>query len=90
MFARLSEGFGWVVVDDQGVRGPVVLSDVSRYAGMVSGKAVHDGRLWARPLGEFEALSEDGIDWKPFFELRSLIPWENHVRNQELSLPSSE
>lgn len=90
MFARLSEGFGWVVVDDQGVRGPVVLSDVSRYAGMVSGKAVHDGRLWARPLGEFEALSEDGIDWKPFFELRTLIPWEKHVCNQELSLPSSE
>ena len=88
MYARLSEGFGWVCVDEQGVCGPVVLSDVSRYAGMVSGKAVHDGRLWARPLGEFEALSEDGIEWKPFFELRAMVPWENHVQQDQVPLPS--
>ncbi len=55
---------------------------------MVSGKAVHDGRLWARPMGEFEALSEDGVEWKPFYELRTFIPLENYVREQELPLPS--
>lgn len=76
MFARLSTAFGWKVEDDKGIQSPVVLSGVQRYAGMVSGKAVHDGRLWARPVGEFEALSIDGIEWKPFFELRTLIPWE--------------
>lgn len=87
MYARLSEGFGWVYEDAQGHRGPVVLSDVSRYAGMVSGKAVHDGRPWSRPLGEFEALSEDGVEWKPFYELRAVIPWETYVQQEELSLP---
>jgi hypothetical protein len=87
MFARLSTGFGWTCVDDKGIRGPIVLAGVQRYAGMVSGKAVHDGRPWARPLAEFDALSNDGIEWKPFFELRSLIPWENYVQDQELPLP---
>jgi hypothetical protein len=76
VFARLSVGFGWTYEDDQGNRCPVVLADVRRYAGMVEGKTVHDGRLWARPLGEFDALSMDGSDWKPFWELRALIPWE--------------
>lgn len=87
MYARLGAGFGWTVLDEQGVRGPVVLADVHRYAGMVSGKAVHDGRPWARPLCEFEALSEDGTEWKPFYELRSFIPWEHYVRQEELPLP---
>lgn len=75
MFARLSAGFGWTVTDETGTH-PIVLADVHRYAGMVAGKAVHDGRLWARPLAEFDALSEDGVNWKPFWELRALIPWE--------------
>lgn len=87
MFARLSAGFGWTFLDDEGTRAPIVLYDVQRYAGMISGKAVHDGRPWARPLGEFEALSQDGEEWKPFFELRSLIPWEQYVREQEVPLP---
>ena len=90
MFARLNAGFGWTFVDEEGTRAPIVLSDVQRYAGMVSGKAVHDGRPWARPLAEFEALSEDGIEWKPVFELRALIPWENYVRDSELRLPDHE
>lgn len=54
---------------------------------MVSGKAVHDGRPWARPLCEFEALSEDGVKWQPFYQLRSFIPWESHVQETELPLP---
>lgn len=87
MFARLSAGFGWTYENEEGTRGPIVLVDVHRYAGMVAGKAAHDGRPWARPLGEFDALSVDGIEWKPFFELRTLIPWENYVRDQELPLP---
>lgn len=53
---------------------------------MVSGKAP-DGRICARPLSEFDALSEDGIYWKPFAELRELLPWENHVQEQVVHLP---
>lgn len=87
MYARLNSSFGWTTVDEAGNRSPIVLSDVQRYAGMVSGKAVHDGRPWARPMGEFEALSEDGVEWKPFYELRSFIPWETYVQHQELPLP---
>lgn len=88
VFARLGEGFGWTVVDEQGARSPVVLADVHRYAGMVTGKAAHDGRLWSRPLGEFEALSIDGFEWKPFFELRGMIPWEGaYVPEQVVPLP---
>lgn len=81
VFARLSAGFGWTYEDEEGTRAPIVLFDVSRYAGMVSGKAIHDGRTWSRPLGEFEALSEDGEDWKPFYELRDTVPWESHVQS---------
>lgn len=84
MFARLNGAYGWTTTDEQGTRSPIVLSGVQRYAGMVSGKAVHDGRPWARPMGEFEALSVDGTEWKPFFELRSLIPWETYVQDHEL------
>jgi hypothetical protein len=77
-----------VFMDEQGVSSPVVLRDVYRYAGMVTGNAVHDGRPWSRPLGEFEALSTDGSDWKPFFELRGMIPWEGtHVPEQVVPLP---
>lgn len=53
---------------------------------MVSGKAPN-GRICARPLGEFDALSEDGIIWKPFNELREMIPWENNVLEQVVHLP---
>ena len=87
MYARLSIGYGWTYEDHEGFRVPVVITDVQRYAGMVSGKAVHDGRLWARPLVEFDALSEDGIEWRPFWELRALIPWETHVQRTDLPLP---
>lgn len=87
MYARLHSAFGWTAVDEQGIRGPVVLANIHRYAGMVSGKAVHDGRPWARPLCEFEALSEDGVKWQPFYQLRSFIPWESHVQETELPLP---
>lgn len=76
MFARLSVGYGWTIPGEEGTR-PIVLADVHRYAGMVEGKAVHDGRLWARPLGEFDALSLDGIEWKPFYVLRALVPWSD-------------
>jgi hypothetical protein len=86
MYARLNGAYGWTVLDEQGNRSSIVLSDVQRYAGMVSGKAVHDGRPWARPMGEFEALSEDGVEWKPFFELRSFVPWEIHVQDHGLPL----
>lgn len=86
MFARLSVGFGWTVTDESGTH-PVVLADVHRYAGMVTGKATHDGRIWARPLGEFDALSTDGLHWKPFYELRALIPWEGaHVHEPVVPL----
>jgi hypothetical protein len=77
VFARLSVGYGWTISDEQGHNGPIVLANVHRYAGMVEGKAVHDGRPWARPMAEFDALSEDGIHWKPFFELRALVPWKD-------------
>lgn len=66
-----------------------MLAEVYRYAGMVSGKAVHDGRPWARPMGEFDALSLDGLNWKPFYQLRSLIPWETHVQELELPVPGT-
>lgn len=87
MYARLNGNYGWTTVNEEGKISSIVLSGVQRYAGMVSGKAVHDGRTWARPMGEFEALSEDGVEWKPFFELRSFIPWENYVREEVLPLP---
>lgn len=77
MYARLSIGFGWTYEDDQGNRRPVVLVDVKRYAGMVEGKAVHDGRMWARPLGEFDALSLDGETWLPFWQLRGEVVWRD-------------
>lgn len=80
MFARLNRAF-WTTTDDRGNRTPIVLSDVYRYAGMASGKAVHDGRLWARPLVEFEALSLDGIEWKPMRQLLLQIPWEKNVQD---------
>lgn len=86
MHARLNPGFGWQWKNEDGSLGPFVLSDVERYAGMVSGKAP-DGRKCARPLGEFDALSLDGVEWKPFFELRETIPWENHVHQEVLHLP---
>lgn len=87
MQARLNPGFGWQWKNEDGSLGPFVLSDVERYAGMVSGTAP-DGRKCARPLGEFDALSIDGIEWKPFFELRETIPWEKaHVQEQVLHLP---
>jgi len=87
VYARFNGNYGWTTLDETGTQSSIVLSDVQRYAGMVSGKAVHDGRPWARPMGEFEALSEDGIDWKPFFELRSFIPWESYVQQDLLHLP---
>lgn len=87
MYARLNGNYGWTTVNEDGQLCSIILSDVQRYAGMVSGKAVHDGRPWARPMGEFEALSEDGVEWKPFYELRSFIPWENYVRESVLPLP---
>jgi hypothetical protein len=89
VYARLSPGFGWTYQDETGVH-PIVLSNVQRYAGMVSGKAVHDGRLWARPLPEFEALSVNGIEWKPFYQLRALIPWETHVQQVELPVQGTD
>lgn len=87
MYARFNGNYGWTTVSEDGNLTSIVLTGVQRYAGMVSGKAAHDGRLWARPMGEFEALSEDGVEWKPFFELRSLIPWETHVQQDILHLP---
>lgn len=87
MYARLNGSYGWTTVNEDGHLCSIILSDVQRYAGMVSGKAVHDGRPWARPMGEFEALSEDGVEWKPFYELRALIPWEKYVRMAVLPLP---
>lgn len=86
MLARLNSGFGWTWTNEDGSLSPFVLSDVERYAGMLSGKAPN-GRICARPLGEFDALSMDGIEWKPFYELRETIPWENHVQEQVLHLP---
>lgn len=90
MFARLGPSFGWTWQDEQGGNNPVVLADVYRYAGMVTGKAVHDGRLWSRPMGEFEALSLDGLNWKPFYLLRTMVPWEIHVQDVELPVPGTE
>jgi hypothetical protein len=87
VYARLNGNYGWTTVNEDGQLCSIVLSGVQRYAGMVSGKAVHDGRIWARPMGEFEALSEDGMEWKPFYELRSLIPWETYVQQDILHLP---
>jgi hypothetical protein len=87
VFACLSAGFGWTYENEDGTRSPIVLVDVHRYAGMLAGKAVRDGRPWSRPLGEFEALSVDGVEWKPVFELCSLIPWEEHVQQHAVPLP---
>jgi hypothetical protein len=87
VYARFNGNFGWTTLNEEGMRNAIVLSDVQRYAGMLTGKAVHDGRPWARPLGEFEALSQDGIEWKPFYELRACIPWETYVQQDLLHLP---
>lgn len=75
MFARLSVTYGWVWVDERGARGPFIVSDIMRYAGMVTGRAP-SGRIAARPLIEYDALSLDGQEWLPVADLRHLIPWE--------------
>lgn len=90
MHGRLSTAYGWYWVTDGGIRGPFVLTDIHRYAGMVAGYNP-EGRLCTRPLIEFDAFSLDGILWQPAGELRPLIPWEgNHVRERILRLPESE
>jgi hypothetical protein len=65
----------WYCKDGETDRSPIVLSQVTRYAGMVSGK-MSDGRPCARPLVDVDELSEDGVTWCPAFTLRGLIPWE--------------
>jgi hypothetical protein len=75
MFARLNACFNWI--NDDGSFTPFVLSDVSRYAGMICGKDPR-GCMCSRPLVDFEALSMDGEAWLPAYELRLLIPWESH------------
>lgn len=85
MYARLLP-YCWVV-DESGVRSAFVISDIRRYAGMLSG-LTHDGRSISRPLIDFEAVSYDGIEWHPLPTLRHLIPWENDdVPEQYLSVP---
>ena len=87
MYARLNAGFGWRWENEDGSLGPFVLSSAMRYAGMVSGTRP-DGRVCARPLSEFDALSIDGIEWQPFAVLRELIPWEaTHVQQETVHLP---
>jgi hypothetical protein len=47
-----------------------------------------DGKQYARPLFEFEALSIDGEEWRPTAHLLALVPWEKeHVQIRDLSLP---
>lgn len=70
MYARLNPAYGWTWKGSE-----FILSDTIRYAGMFSGRTP-DGRVCARPLIEFDALSHDGISWKPVHELREMVPWE--------------
>ena len=74
MYGRLNPNmFGWR--DEQGERIPFVLSAIYRYAGMYSGIAP-DGRICARPIVDFDALSLDEIVWYPAHELGVLVPME--------------
>lgn len=85
MYARLLP-YCWVV-DESGVRSALVISEISRYAGMLVGRT-HDGREVARPIVDFESVSHDGIEWHPMPKLRHLIPWEDDdVPGHLLHLP---
>lgn len=88
MYARLSPAFGWVWEEPDGTRGPFILGDVERYAGMLTG-FTPDGRKCARPLPEFDSLSLDGEEWKPLSDLLALVPREgkSRVRVRDMSLP---
>lgn len=87
MYARLNRAYGWAWQYADGSLGPFVLEDVERYAGMLTG-FTPDGRKCARPLSEFEALSDDGEEWHPTADLLAQVPREGScVRVRDLSLP---
>ena len=88
MYARLNPHHGWVWQESDGTKGPFILGDVERYAGMLSG-FTPDGRKCARPLFEFDALSHDGEEWHPTADLIAQVPREgkSRVRVRDLSLP---
>lgn len=88
MYARLSSAYGWAWQEPDGSRGPFILGDVERYAGMMTG-FTRDGRKCARPLCEFDALSIDGEEWHPTADLLAYVPREgvSRVRVRDLSLP---
>lgn len=84
MYARLSSCY--VYTDESGVPGAFVVSNLIRYAGMLSGTSL-DGRPVSRPLVEFDALSLDGTTWQPTHKLRHLIPWEGDRVPKDLCMP---
>lgn len=84
MYARLSKAYGW----HDGTGGFLVLREVERYAGMMTGRTITADKVFARPLSEFEALSVDGEEWHPTANLLALVPWEtSSVQVRDLSLP---
>lgn len=88
MYARLTPTYGWTWKYDDGTIGPFILSEVERYAGMLSGWTP-DGRKCARPQTEFDALSHDGKTWHPTRTLLAQVPQETtpNVRIRDLRLP---
>lgn len=68
MLARLSFVYGWRWKKDDGTWGPFILTDIERYAGMIAGRAPN-GRICTRPISEYDAVSEDGIEWRPVKDL---------------------
>ncbi len=89
MYGRLSATYGWTWRTGDTI-GAFVLRDIERYAGCITGWT-ETGRKCTRPLGEFEALSTDGIEWHPTADLLAQVPWESdsRVRTRDVPLPTT-
>lgn len=83
MYARLCLVY-WTELDPvTGVVGPLILKDVQRKYGMIYGVTT-GGNHTGRPIPEFDAVSDNGIDWLPLTGNISLIPQETaNVRQPE-------
>lgn len=91
MYGRLNRTYGWTWQYEDGTFGPFILDDIEHYAGMIAGYTLN-GRKCTRPVGEYEALSHDGIEWHPTRDLLVMVPREasaKRVRTTDLPLPVS-
>lgn len=82
MYARLNPQRGWRWVGVDMVSRPLILTDVTRRQGMISGRTP-DGFLATRPAIEFDLISEDGESWRPLGELLAKIPKESYAVHEE-------